>query len=103
LFRNSARACVCNTVLQVRHAVQERNIKEKRKELNARYKEGRGVLERASRRAALRGQKHFLERYAPAYRVGIEAAHKQPGKSFEEIEDEIVLNYEHTKPEDPLP
>lgn len=34
------------------------------------------------------------ERYAPAYRAGIEAAEKYPGKKFEEIEDEISQNYE---------
>jgi hypothetical protein len=43
------------------------------------------------------------ERYAPAYRVGIEAADRYPGKNFEEIEDDVVLDYERAKPEDPLP
>ena len=35
------------------------------------------------------------EHYAPAYRTGIQAALKYPGKSFEEIEDEVALDYEH--------
>jgi|KBSMisStaDraftv2_1062788.scaffolds.fasta_scaffold09765_4 hypothetical protein len=34
------------------------------------------------------------EHFAPAYRVGAEAAAKYPGKPFDEIEDEIALDYE---------
>ncbi len=34
------------------------------------------------------------EHFAPAYRVGAEAAEKYPGKDFHEIEDAIALDYE---------
>ena len=34
-----------------------------------------------------------FEDYALAYRAGIEAAQKYSGKSFEEIEDDIILGY----------
>ncbi len=35
-----------------------------------------------------------FEHFAPAYRVGAEAAGKYPGKPFHEIEDDIALDYE---------
>jgi hypothetical protein len=41
--------------------------------------------------------------YAPAYRLGYEAASKHAGKKFEEIEDDIALDYERGRPEDALP
>src|SRR5215469_5869670 len=34
------------------------------------------------------------EHFAPAYRVGAEAVAKYPGKAFDDIEDEIALDYE---------
>jgi hypothetical protein len=34
------------------------------------------------------------EHFAPAYRVGVEAATKYPGKEFHEIEDDVALDYE---------
>ena len=34
------------------------------------------------------------EHFAPAYRVGAEAAAKYPGKEFHEIEDDVALGYE---------
>ncbi len=34
-----------------------------------------------------------FEHFAPAYRVGAEAALRHPGKKFEEIEDDIALDY----------
>ena len=34
------------------------------------------------------------EHFAPAYRVGAEAAIKYPGKQFHEIEDDLALDYE---------
>jgi hypothetical protein len=43
------------------------------------------------------------EHYAPAYRAGYEATLAYPGKKFEEIEDDIALNYERARPEDALP
>jgi hypothetical protein len=43
------------------------------------------------------------EHYAPAYRAGYEAVGKYPGKTFEEIEDDIALSYERSRPEDALP
>jgi hypothetical protein len=44
-----------------------------------------------------------FEDYAPAYRAGYEAAVKYPGKKFEEIEDEVALNYERARPGEALP
>jgi hypothetical protein len=41
--------------------------------------------------------------YAHAYHTGYEAAAKYPGKKFEEIEEDIALNYEKARPEDALP
>jgi len=35
-----------------------------------------------------------FERYAPAYRTGVDAAHKYPGKDFLEIEDDVALDYQ---------
>jgi hypothetical protein len=43
------------------------------------------------------------EEYAPAYRTGAEAAVKHAGKKFEEIEDDIALDYEKARPEEALP
>jgi hypothetical protein len=43
------------------------------------------------------------EHYAPAYRIGYEAALAHRGEKFEEIEDDIALNYEKARPEDALP
>jgi hypothetical protein len=37
-----------------------------------------------------------FEEYAPAYRTGAEAAQKYPGKKFEDIEDEVILDYERS-------
>lgn len=49
-------------------------------------------------------QKDFsYEHYAPAYRLGHEAAIKHSGKKFEEIEDDIALNYERARADSPLP
>jgi len=38
-----------------------------------------------------------FEHYAPAYRTGHEAASKYAGRQFEEIEDDLALNYEKHK------
>jgi hypothetical protein len=35
-----------------------------------------------------------FEQFAPAYRVGAEAAQKYPGREFDEIEVDVVLDYE---------
>lgn len=43
------------------------------------------------------------EHYAPAYRTGYEAATKYAGKEFEQIEDDIALDYDRARPEDGLP
>ena len=43
------------------------------------------------------------EHYEPAYRLGYEAVGKFPGKKFEEIEDEIALEYAKSRPESALP
>ena len=41
--------------------------------------------------------------YAAAYRTGYEGFHNYPGKAYEEIEDELALNYERTKAGAALP
>jgi hypothetical protein len=43
------------------------------------------------------------ENYAHAYRTGHEAATRHAGKKFEEIEDDIALDYEKGRPDDALP
>ncbi len=43
------------------------------------------------------------EHYEPAYRLGTEAARQHAGKRFEEIEDDIALDYEKSNPGSPLP
>ena len=48
-------------------------------------------------------QNRPYEHYAYAYRIGAEAALKYPGKTFEEIEDEVALNYERARPGEALP
>ena len=35
-----------------------------------------------------------FEHYAAAYRTGMEAARKYPGKDFGDIEDDVVLDYQ---------
>jgi hypothetical protein len=35
-----------------------------------------------------------VEHYAPAYRTGYEGFTKYPGKKYEEIEDDLALDYE---------
>ena len=44
-----------------------------------------------------------FEQYAPAYRVGAEAAQKYPGKKFEEIENEVILDYQRAEVGSALP
>jgi hypothetical protein len=43
------------------------------------------------------------EHYEPAYRTGIEAAQRHAGKRFEEIEDDVALDYEKRKAGSALP
>ena len=43
------------------------------------------------------------EHYEPAYRTGIAAAEKHAGKRFEEIEDDVALDYEKQKAGSALP
>ncbi|MDQ2824366.1 MAG: hypothetical protein M3R29_02855 [Verrucomicrobiota bacterium] len=43
------------------------------------------------------------EHYAPAYRVGHAAAKKYAGKRFEEIEDDLALDYEKNRIGSALP
>ena len=49
------------------------------------------------------GEGYDYEHYAPAYRVGSEAAKKYPGRSFDEIEDSVALDYEKHEPGSALP
>ena len=46
---------------------------------------------------------YTYEHYAPAYRTGYEGFHKYPGKPYEEIEDELALDYARNKAESALP
>ena len=41
--------------------------------------------------------------YAPAYRTGYEGAAKHAGKTFEEVETDLALDYEKGRPDDALP
>jgi uncharacterized protein YcfJ len=43
------------------------------------------------------------EHYAPAYRVGYQAVGKYPGKSFDEVEDDVALDYQKHEPGSALP
>jgi hypothetical protein len=43
------------------------------------------------------------EDYAPAYRFAVEAVGKYPDKSFDDVEDELALNYHRAEPGFPLP
>ena len=43
------------------------------------------------------------EDYAPAYRTGVKAASKYKGKTFEEIEGDLALDYEKAQPGSALP
>ena len=44
-----------------------------------------------------------FEAYVPAYRIGADAAAKYPGKGFEEIEDEVALDYQRSRAGAALP
>lgn len=44
-----------------------------------------------------------FEHFAPAYRVGAEAAQKYPGKEFQDIEDDVALDYSKHQPGEALP
>lgn len=46
---------------------------------------------------------HNYEHYAPAYRVGYEAVGKYQGKAFDEIEDDLALDYQKHEPGSALP
>ena len=48
-------------------------------------------------------KKRSFEEYAPAYQMGAEAARKNPGKPFEEIEGDVVLDYERSDAGSALP
>lgn len=43
------------------------------------------------------------DKFAPAYRAGYEAVAKYPGKHFDEIEDEVALDYQKSEPGSALP
>jgi hypothetical protein len=43
------------------------------------------------------------EHYAPAYRTGSEAARRYGGRTFEEIEDDLALDYEKHRAGSALP
>jgi hypothetical protein len=43
------------------------------------------------------------EHFAAAYRTGYEGFDKYPGKAYEEIEDDLALNYEKHRPGSALP
>jgi hypothetical protein len=44
-----------------------------------------------------------FEHYEHAYRTGYEGAAKHPGKSFEDMETDLALEYEKGRPDDALP
>src|SRR3954451_1516326 len=43
------------------------------------------------------------DHYAHAYRTGYEGATRHSGKSFEEMETDVALDYEKARPNDALP
>lgn len=43
------------------------------------------------------------EHFAHAYRTGIDGFDRYPGKSYEEIEDDLALDYERNRPGSALP
>jgi hypothetical protein len=47
--------------------------------------------------------KYSYEDYAPAYHTAHTAYEKHAGKDFDEIEDDIALDYEKNQPGSPLP
>ena len=49
------------------------------------------------------GKKHSYEQFESAYRFGYNSFLKHDGKSFEEIEPSLALDYAHARPEEPLP
>jgi hypothetical protein len=48
-------------------------------------------------------EKYTYEHYAPAYRTGIQGAVKHAGKEYDEIEDDLALDYEKHRVGSPLP
>lgn len=48
-------------------------------------------------------QNRSFEDYAAAYRMGYDAAVKHRGKNFEDIEDDVALDYAKAHPGDALP
>jgi len=46
---------------------------------------------------------YTYEHYAPAYRTGYEGFHKYPGKAYEEIENDLALDYDRNKAGSALP
>jgi len=52
---------------------------------------------------AFADKKYSFEHYAPAYRTGYEAVTKYRGKKYEEIEDDLALDYERNRADSPLP
>lgn len=48
-------------------------------------------------------EQYSYQHYAPAYRTGYEAAAKHAGKSFEEIQDAVALDYERNRADSALP
>jgi hypothetical protein len=49
------------------------------------------------------GKKYTYEHYAPAYCTGIQGALKHAGKKYEEIEDDLALDYEKHRAESAIP
>ncbi|HYY13142.1 MAG TPA: hypothetical protein VE758_01770 [Chthoniobacterales bacterium] len=48
-------------------------------------------------------REYSYDDYAAAYRTGYEGFHKYPGKAYEEIQDELALDYERNKAGSALP
>ncbi len=46
---------------------------------------------------------HSYEQFAHAYRTGYEGFDRYPGKAYEEIEDDLALDYERHRPGSALP
>ncbi len=48
-------------------------------------------------------KKLSYEEYAPAYRIGYEGFHKYRGKKYDEIEDDLALDYQRNRAGAALP
>jgi hypothetical protein len=76
---------------------------EKEEETYGRPGARRTLLAGAACQAAYADKNRPFEHYAPAHRLGFEAALEHRKKNFEKIADEIALNYDKARPGGAVP